>query len=97
MITRTNGSGIYKLPGFGKEVTPNNIVISCSKEGYKHIRTSPGARPARRLYRRSKSFAQCSGSRSERTGAARLEEARPRFLAISSAIASSSGLAQQRS
>jgi hypothetical protein len=39
VITRTNGTGAYKLPGFGKEVTPNNVMISCSKEGYKQTRS----------------------------------------------------------
>ena len=49
VITRTNGTGIYKLPGFGKEVTPNNVTISCSKDGYKYtrsiVRTAPGKTP----------------------------------------------------
>jgi hypothetical protein len=47
VITRTNGSGIYKLPGFGKEMTPNNIVISCSKEGYKHTRSITRSAPSK--------------------------------------------------
>jgi hypothetical protein len=47
VITRTNGAGIYKLPGFGKEVTPNNIVISCSKEGYKHTRSITRSAPSK--------------------------------------------------
>lgn len=49
VITRTNGAGIYKLPGFGKEVTPNNVLIYCSKEGYKYmrsvVRTAPSKTP----------------------------------------------------
>ena len=39
VITRTNATGVYKLPGFGKEVPPSNVVISCSKDGYKQTRT----------------------------------------------------------
>lgn len=39
VITRTNGTGAYKLPGFGKEITPNNVLISCSKDGYKQTRS----------------------------------------------------------
>lgn len=38
VISRTNATGAYKLPGFGKEVPPANVIISCSKEGYKQTR-----------------------------------------------------------
>ena len=38
VITRTNATGVYKLPGFGKEVPPSNVVISCSKDGFKQTR-----------------------------------------------------------
>jgi len=39
VITRTNATGAYRIPGFGKEVSPNNVTISCSKDGYKQTRT----------------------------------------------------------
>jgi hypothetical protein len=39
VITRSNATGAYKLPGFGKEIAPNNVIIYCSKEGYKQTRT----------------------------------------------------------
>jgi hypothetical protein len=39
VITRTNGTGAYKLPAFGKEVPPNNVTIACSKEGFKQTRS----------------------------------------------------------
>jgi carboxypeptidase family protein len=39
VITRTNATGAYKLPGFGKEVPPKNVAISCSKEGYKQMQS----------------------------------------------------------
>lgn len=39
VITRTNATGAYRIPGFGKEVSPNNVSISCSKDGYKQSRT----------------------------------------------------------
>jgi hypothetical protein len=46
VITRTDATGLYKLPGFGKETAANNVVISCSKEGYRQTRvvrrTPPG-------------------------------------------------------
>ena len=39
MVTRSDKLGTYKLPGFGKHISPNNITISCSKDGYKQTRT----------------------------------------------------------
>lgn len=38
VITRSNATGAYKLPGFGKEISPKNVIISCSKDGYKQTR-----------------------------------------------------------
>lgn len=38
LVTRTNAIGAYKVRGFKKEISPNDITISCSKEGYKQIR-----------------------------------------------------------
>jgi len=35
LVTRSNVMGIYKIPGFGKDVDPDSIVISCGKDGYK--------------------------------------------------------------
>jgi hypothetical protein len=35
LVTRTNGMGVYKIPGFGKSVDPDGIDISCAKDGYK--------------------------------------------------------------
>jgi len=47
LITRTNVLGTYKIPGFGKDVNPEDVTITCSKEGYKQTRvtrrTTPGA------------------------------------------------------
>jgi Carboxypeptidase regulatory-like domain len=39
VIARTNATGAYRLPGFGKDVSPKNVSISCSKDGYKQTRT----------------------------------------------------------
>jgi hypothetical protein len=39
VVTRSDKTGTYKLPGFGKEVPPSNVIIGCSKEGYKQVRT----------------------------------------------------------
>jgi len=38
LVTRTNATGAYKVRGFQKEISPNDITISCSKEGYKQVR-----------------------------------------------------------
>ncbi len=38
VIARTNATGAYRIPGFGKEISPNNVTISCSKDGYKQTR-----------------------------------------------------------
>jgi hypothetical protein len=39
VITRSDKVGTYKLPGFGKEIDPKNVIVSCNKEGYKQLRT----------------------------------------------------------
>jgi hypothetical protein len=38
VVTRTDALGAYKVPGFGKEVDPTTVEISCAKEGYKQVR-----------------------------------------------------------
>jgi len=35
LVTRTDIMGVYKIPGFGKDINPDDIVISCAKDGYK--------------------------------------------------------------
>ena len=39
VVTRTDALGAYKVPGFGKEVSPNEVEITCEKQGYKQTRT----------------------------------------------------------
>ncbi|MGH8642326.1 MAG: carboxypeptidase-like regulatory domain-containing protein, partial [Burkholderiales bacterium] len=39
LVTRTNATGAYKVHGFRKDVSPEDVAISCSKDGYKQIRT----------------------------------------------------------
>ncbi len=39
VIARTNATGAYRIPGFGKEISPSNVTISCSKDGYTQSRT----------------------------------------------------------
>jgi hypothetical protein len=35
LVTRTNIMGVYKIPGFGKDINPDDVIISCAKDGYK--------------------------------------------------------------
>ncbi len=35
LVTTTDVLGLYKLPGFGPNVNPDDVVISCAKAGYK--------------------------------------------------------------
>jgi hypothetical protein len=35
LVTATDILGLYKLPGFGKSVNPEDVKISCAKDGYK--------------------------------------------------------------
>jgi hypothetical protein len=39
VVTRTDALGAYKVPGFGKEVDPKDVEVSCEKPGYKQTRT----------------------------------------------------------
>ena len=38
LVTRSDATGAYRVRGFKKEISPNDITISCSKEGYKQVR-----------------------------------------------------------
>jgi hypothetical protein len=35
LVTATDILGLYKLPGFGNDVNPDDVNISCAKAGYK--------------------------------------------------------------
>jgi len=49
VVTRTDLLGTYKVPGFGKEVDPKEVEVSCDKPGYKQLRvvrrSSPSSDP----------------------------------------------------
>ncbi len=51
LVTRTGATGAYKVRGFKKGISPDDITISCSKEGYKQIRVfrypPPKGRPVK--------------------------------------------------
>src|SRR5258707_15116014 len=38
VVTRTDALGAYKVPGFGKEVEPKDVEISCERQGYRQVR-----------------------------------------------------------
>jgi hypothetical protein len=38
LATRSNAAGAYRLRGFMKDVDPNEVTISCAKEGYAALR-----------------------------------------------------------
>ena len=50
IVTRTNAAGFYRIPGFGKDIAPNHVTISCAKEGFKQtkafIKTAAAKKPA---------------------------------------------------
>jgi hypothetical protein len=35
VVTTTNSIGVYKVAGFAKSINPDDIAISCAKDGYK--------------------------------------------------------------
>ena len=39
VVTRTDALGAYKVPGFGKDIDPKDVEISCDKQGYRQLRT----------------------------------------------------------
>src|SRR5207245_3767138 len=39
-VTRTDLLGTYKVPGFGTAVDPNEVEVSCDKDGYKQVRSA---------------------------------------------------------
>jgi hypothetical protein len=38
VVTRTDALGAYKVPGFGKDVSPDDVTVACEKQGYKQTR-----------------------------------------------------------
>ena len=46
LVTRTDIMGVYKIPGFGKDVNPDDVGIACAKDGYKQASVERRPRPA---------------------------------------------------
>jgi hypothetical protein len=38
IVSRTDVLGVYKIPGFGKDVKPEEVEIACAKDGYEQTR-----------------------------------------------------------
>lgn len=51
LMTRTDATGAYKVRGFKNTVSPGDVIISCTKEGYKQVRvvrrTPPRGQPVK--------------------------------------------------
>jgi len=47
LVTRTDIMGVYKIPGFGKDVDPKDVSISCAKDGYRetNVERRPSSDP----------------------------------------------------
>ena len=45
-IIHTSKNGMYKFGGFNKKITPNDVTISCTKDGFRQVRVirKPSAR-----------------------------------------------------
>lgn len=39
VVTKSDATGVYKFPGFGKNVKQDQISVSCVKDGYKQTKT----------------------------------------------------------
>lgn len=46
LVTTSDILGLYKLPGFGPKVNPDDVNISCSKAGYKQANVVRRPHPA---------------------------------------------------
>lgn len=50
MVTRSNAAGAYKLPGFNRKFSSDDVKISCAKPGYRQmriVRQPPRGQPVR--------------------------------------------------
>jgi hypothetical protein len=41
IVTYSNVLGAYRIPTFGKEVKPEDVTVTCRKEGYRLARVVP--------------------------------------------------------
>jgi hypothetical protein len=46
IVTRTDLLGTYKVPGFGKDIDPKDVEVSCDKPGYRQLRVVRRSAPS---------------------------------------------------
>jgi len=46
IVTRSDALGTYKVPGFGTEADPNDVEVSCDKDGYRPLRVVRRSSPS---------------------------------------------------
>ena len=39
LVARTDATGLYKIPELTKDIPHKDVTVSCSKEGYRQLRT----------------------------------------------------------
>jgi hypothetical protein len=47
VITKSDATGVYKFPGFGKGIKQDQVSVSCAKDGYQQTRTMMRTPPAK--------------------------------------------------
>lgn len=47
LVARTDATGLYKIPELTKDIPHKDVTVSCSKEGYRQLRTFTRTRQAR--------------------------------------------------
>ena len=46
IVTRTDLLGTYKVPGFGKDIDPKDVEVTCDKQGYRRLRVTRRSAPS---------------------------------------------------
>jgi hypothetical protein len=47
LVARTDATGLYKIPELTKDIPHKDVTVSCSKEGYRQLRTFTRTRQAK--------------------------------------------------
>ena len=47
LVARTDATGLYKIPELTKDIAYKDVTVSCSKEGYRQLRTFTRTRQAK--------------------------------------------------
>lgn len=38
-VTRTDQNGRYRITGFPADIDPNSLVVTCTRDGFRHVRS----------------------------------------------------------